>query len=261
MAAEPILSSKRPGFPKEGASAVGRETIIEYVGDESTLRTNSPAVGATWGDYGGRVDAVDIDPIEGTVKGILTVRMLLRFGEANYPSGTTGNEQQTIHEIDWVDVQNSIFQHKVFRTGGTYALDDDDLIQIRRWEEMPDTALRADWKFYVDDTNTDTGTLSANAQACAKGILLGIEYYNEKAPVLRKSTFYLNGPPPQSGGGVKESPGSFPQISGLTGYEWLRSADRSLQTGTEKEWRRDQEWLGARKILIDAENIYWMPPP
>lgn len=258
MAAESILSYKRPGFPKESASAGGRVTIIEYIGPDATLRPASPVTSATWGDYGGRVQDVEIDPIEGTTASVLTVRILLEWGAADYGSAT-GTEQVTVHEIDWVDVQTDIFQHKVFRTGGTYALDNDDLIELRRWQDMTDVTLKAEWKFYLDDTNEDTGTLSANAQVLAKGLLLGIEYYNEKAPVLRKSTFYLNGPPPQSGGGIKEDPGSFPQISGLSGYEWLRSADRSLQTGTEKEWRRDQEWTGARKILVDAENIYWLP--
>ena len=258
MAAESIISFKRPGFPKENASAAGRATFIEYIGPESTLRAASPATGATWGDYSGLVQDVDVDPIEGTDHAVLAIRILREWGSAEYGS-STGDEQQTVHEIDWVDVQTDIFQHKVFRASGTYALNNDDLIELRRWQDMTDITLKAAWQFYTDDTGEATGTLSANAQVLAKGLLLGIEYYNEKAPVLRKSTFYLNGPPPQSGGGVKEDPGSFPQISGLSGYEWLRSADRSLQTGTEKEWRRDQEWTGARKILVDAENIYWLP--
>jgi hypothetical protein len=257
MADESIISSKRPGFPKLTATAAGLDTLIEYVGEYATLSGAGVVTGATWGNYAGTVDSADLDPIEGTSKAILTVRMIFKWGSAQYGSGT-GTETATVHEIEWADVQHPIYQHKVFRSGGTYALDDDDLIQIRRWEEMDDPALKAEWKFYTDDEGA-TGTLSSNAQKLAKGMLLGIEYYVEKAPVLRKSTFYLNGPPPQSGGGVKESPGSFPQISGLSGYEWLRSADRSLQTGTEKEWRRDQEWMGARKILVDAENIYWLP--
>jgi hypothetical protein len=254
MADESIISSKRPGFPKITATDQGRETIIEYVGDASTLATSAPVIGATWGEYAGTVDSVDLDPIEGTPKAILSVRMSSKFGSADYGS-STGTEQHTIHEIDWADVQQPISNHPKFRTGGTFALTPQDLIEVRKWEDEEDTALRAAFKF-ADADGTEV-TLSTNGQKLANGILLGVEYYVEKAPVLRKSTFYINGPPPQSGGGEKESPGSFPQISGLSGYEWLRSADRSIQTGNDREWRRDQEWMGARKILVDATDIYW----
>ena len=256
MATESIITLKRPGFPKESISANGRETIIEYVGEETDLRTAGVVTGLPWGNYSGVVEDADIDPIEGTSKAILTVRMVFKWGSAEYGS-SEGTEQQTIHEVEWVDVQRSIFEHPNFASGGSFALDNDDLIQIRRWQDMTNPTLKAAWKFYTTDENTTTDTLSTNAQKCAKGILLGIEYWIDKAPLLRKSTAYKNGPPPQSGGGVKETPSGFPALSGLSGYEWIRSADRSLQTGTEKEWRRDQEYIGARKVLIDAANIYW----
>jgi hypothetical protein len=253
---EPILTLKRPGFPKESIRSDGRETLIEYIGEEADLRTAGVVTGQTWGDYSGRVEDADLDPIDGTTKAILTVRLLYKWGSAEYGE-TIGEEQQTIHEIEWVDVQRPLQEHPVFSSNGAFSLTDTDLIKIRRWQDMTDATLKAQWKFYTDDDNSATEELSDNAQVFAKGILKGIEYYVDKAPLLRKSTFYKNGPPPQDGGGTVESPGSFPGVSGLSGYEWIRSADRSGQTGTEKDWRRDQEWLGARKVWIDKDNIYW----
>ena len=258
MAAEGILTLKRSGFPKEFIGSDGKRTVIEYVGPESDLRSAGVITGQTWGDYDGVVEDADLDPIEGTTPthAILTVRMIFKWGEAQYGS-ENGDEQQTIHEIDWVDVQRSIYEHPKFN-GGTYNLSDEDLVQLRAWEDMLNPTLKAQWKFYSGDPaqgDTTTGTLSTNAQKAAKGVLLGIEYYVQKAPVLRKSTYYKNGLPPNNGGGDKEDPGAFPGKP--SGYEWIRTADRSMQVGSEKEWRRDQEWTGAKKVLIDASDIYW----
>lgn len=252
MAAESIITMKRPGFPKESISSDGKRTIIEYVGEESDLRSAGVYTGQEWGDYDGIVDDAELDPIEGTTKAILTVRMVFAWGTAQYGS-ETGDEQQTIHEIEWIDVQRSLYEHPEFES-----LSAEDRVNLRAWEEMPDATKKAEFKFYTGDPgqgDTATDTLSTAAQKLAKGILLGIEYYIDKAPLLRKSTFYVNGPPPQDGGGNKESPGSFPGMP--SGYEWVRTADRSAQTGSEKQWRRDQEWTGAKKVLIDSDNTYW----
>jgi hypothetical protein len=55
MAAESILTYKKPGFPKISKTERGDQTVIEYVGPQSTLEAAEPAMNAAWGDYDGIV--------------------------------------------------------------------------------------------------------------------------------------------------------------------------------------------------------------
>jgi hypothetical protein len=97
--------------------------------------------------------------------------------------------------------------------------------------------------------------LSANAKLLAKGILLGIEYWVDKAPVARRTDTYVNGPPPKGTAGLKEVPAGFPALP--DGYEWIRDADRALRAGGQNKWTNETSWIGAKKVLIDAAQIFW----
>jgi hypothetical protein len=115
-------------------------------------------------------------------------------------------------------------------------------------------ALDDDWT-YLSKGSLGTDTLTANAQKFAKGIEKGLEYWVDKAPVCRKTETYVGGPPPISTAGQKENPIGIPNQP--TGYEWIRSADRSLRRGSAGRWERTIEWLGADKVEADSTQIYW----
>jgi hypothetical protein len=41
------------------------------------------------------------------------------------------------------------------------------------------------------------------------------------------------------------------------GYEWLKTADRSISQGGRKRWQKIEEWTGAKKVLVDKDEIFW----
>lgn len=262
MADESIIALRRPGFPKENVTADGYRAEIEYVGDFDTLYS-APVIGQPWGDYEGYVTAANIEPIEKTTYGILLVVVERKFDASDYPEEETGTLKETNYEIDWVDVQRSLYEHKLFRVGGggVYELTNEDVANLNNWEKMPDPKYKKDFIFATNPEtwsggSEGTATLSANAQMLAKGMLQGLEYWVDKAPVARRQETYVGGPPPATTAGLKEAlPGGFPNPP--AGYEWLRSADRSTMRGDGNKWNRDSEWIGAIKVLIDRNSIYY----
>lgn len=261
MALETIHTLLRPGYPRDTIDQEGYHRTLEYVGAEADLRAAGCIVGAGWGEHPGLVRVADLIPIEGSEQATLSVRMSYRIGTAEYPSGGVGDLQETNQELDWVDVQRSLFEHPKFATGGTYALSNADVIQVKKWEQMPDVTMKAAYQYITGDPNewdgteTGTATLSTNAQKLAEGMLKSVDYWVDKAPVARLSETYENGPGPRGYAGLKETPSGYDNLP--SGYEWIRSGDSETHTGGQTTWRRDIEWLGAEQVLIDKENIYW----
>lgn len=263
MAKEILYKQRRPGFPKESVDAGSYRTLIEYVGLADDLRASSPNINTEWGDYIGFVTLAELEPLEASDYAILVVWVERKFDESSYEPGG-GELSSTVHEIDWVDVQRPLAEHPSFRVGGggSNALTSEDISQIEAWQKMPNPEYKKDYIFPLkpdeyksSDASAGTDTLSANAQLFARGIQLGIEYWVDKCPVARKSETYLNGPGPTGTAGQKESPSGFPNLP--SGYEWIKSGDRSVQSGGQSRWQRDQEWLGAKKVLIDVDDIFW----
>ena len=252
MAAESILTYKRPGFPVTSNTESSYVTSIEYVGPESTLAAAEPAANSAWGDYSGLVKSTRLEPIEGTTQAILRVET-----EYFYEAGSTaGTAREVEIEIEWVSFQRSLYEHPQFRLGGggANALDSTDIAAIKAWEEEQDVTTKASYAY----TNPATGLpvdLSADAELFARGIELGQETYEDYAPVARKITRYTGGPPGSTSAGAKETPTG---ITGLpSGYEWRKSADRSIRAGGQTRWERTEEWTAAIKVLSDKSTIYW----
>jgi hypothetical protein len=44
------------------------------------------------------------------------------------------------------------------------------------------------------------------------------------------------------------------------GYEWRKSADRNVTAGKRTRWEKQEEWLGAKKVLHDKDEIFWEAP-
>lgn len=259
MATEPIYAQRRPGFPRESVDAGSYRTQIEYVGLARDLRAASPNINTVWGDYNGLVSLAELEPLDGTDYAILIVWVEYKFEAASYEAGG-GTLQSTNYEIDWLTVQRSLFEHKDFRigAGGAYQLTSKDVSEIGKWQAMTNAGYKADYYFYIDGETGSTSELSDNAKMLARGIQIGIEYWEDKVPVARRSRTYVNGPGPSGEAGKKDTPTGFPNLP--PGYEWIRDSDRSLKTGTQSKWQNDTEWLGAKKVLIDTENIYWAAP-
>ena len=261
MAAESIYGKRRPGFPKKSTDSGSYRTYIEYTGLQTALIAAAPDTGDAWGDYLGSVTVSDLEPIENTVYAILSITCELQFGGSGAEMGD-GEKKASIAEIDWVDVQRSMYEHPEFTINGAgaYKLTSKDISEIKLWQAEGDSELAKDYKFTIKSasgSNTES-TLSNNAKMFARGLEQGIEFFVDKAPVARLSESYVGGPGPTSVAGQKDTPDGIPNLP--TGYEWVRSADRSLQQGDRSKWQRDIEWTGAEKVLADSKNIYWSPP-
>jgi hypothetical protein len=260
MAAEPILRFRRVGFPKETLDEGSYRNVIEYIGPTDEL-SGVVEVGIKWGNYGGLVTSAFGEPIEGTDHSILTVMVERKFDSADYGDGGVGVKQETNYEIEWVDVQRPLKEHPAFSDGGPSALTKADLVELQAWEDEPDVDQKALYKFrpaglgFVQGGAPYYRELSDNAKLYAKGRLLGIEYYIDKAPVARKSETYAGGPPPEADAGQKQEPDGFDHLP--LGYEWIRTADRGIRRGGQTRWDRNIEWTGAKKVLIDRDEIFW----
>lgn len=256
MAAESILTYKKPGFPRTSNTESSYQTVIEYVGPLTTLAAAEPAANDVWGDYDGRVSATQLVPLEGTDQAELTVTTEFRY---NGSGGTAGTSSEVSYEVEWVMFQRPMLEHPEFRIGGlgTYELDAFDVADIEAWQNETDPTLKAAFE-YNERAVTGSGstaTLSTNAQKYANGVLLGQDTYEDYAPVIRKTTTYVGGLPGTSDAGEKETG---PTFSGKpTGYEWRKTADRAVRSAGQTRWDRIEEWTGALKILSDKNSIYW----
>jgi hypothetical protein len=153
--------------------------------------------------------------------------------------------------------QRPLAEHPVFRTGGAHALDATDHADIAAWRDEPDPTLKGAYK-YNELALTGSGSeaeLSSAAIMFAKGIELGMESYEDYAPVVRKTTTYVGGLPGASTAGAKDAGPTF--TGKPSGYEWRKSADRAIRQGGQTRWERVEEWVGAEKVLIDKSSIYF----
>lgn len=272
MASESIIQYLRHGYPKYSNDGKSFRTILEYIGPYATLAAVTNKPGSIWGDYPGTMASYNFEGVENgssdasPTHGILSITCEYLIGQADYEGGDDEGELiADAVEIDWVNVQRPIQLHPKFDKGGEFELTDQDKLNIELWKQMPDPSYKKEYQFVLDGNYSSwlqagggsdgTGTLSDNAKKCAEGILLGVEYYDQPAPVARRTETYVNGPGPRPEVGKKERPILIPNLP--EGYEWMRNTDRSVRRGDNNKWDRDIEWIGAKKILIDSEKIYW----
>lgn len=262
MAVESIYEKRIHGYPKEGVSENSYITEIVYVGIETDLRTAAPSINGVWGEYPGIVTSMNLEPLDATEYGVLSITVERKFQAGEGGGGAAvGAAQETTAEIRWVDVQRSLYSHPEFSIDGTgtYKLTDEDIAAIKKWEDMDNVEYKKDFFYYLTTAaEAATGTLSANAKMFARGLQLGVDYYVEKAPVAIFSTNYAGGPGPTASAGLKDTPSGIPNLP--SGYEWIRDTDDSIKAGGQTHWRRSIQWLGAKKVLADSAKIYWTAP-
>lgn len=263
---EPILKYRKPGFPKSTHDEKSFRSRIEYIGPKSDLESARPTNSAGWGNYPGRVNNTDLQPIDGTDKATLTVSMESFY---EFDTGTddkaVGDAVEETLEVEWVKFDRSFYEHEEFAPegSGTYKLTSGDIISIQKWEQEENRTLKEAYK-WQDDSDVGGGAgiveLSANAKMFARGIELGQEVWEDFIPVIRRTTNFYNGPPGESKAGLEDAAGVPKFAGGPTGYEWRKTADRAIKGDGQTRWERVEEWTGATKILSDRENLYWTPP-
>lgn len=257
---DPLAAKIRPGFPRLSNDGKSHRTAIEYVGLYDDLFAGCPVLGEEHGDYIGRVNLADIQPLEGTEWAILVVNVEYQFDQGDSPA--EGEKRETAYEVDWMDVQRSFYEHPKFATGGTYALTNTDVAAIKLWEAETKIERKDLYKYQSTDPSNGYSAeydLTPNARMFARGIELGQEFWVDKMPVATMIETYVNGLPPAGTAGQKEDPpGGFPSLP--TGYEWLRSTDRGVRAGGQNKWERTVQWIGSDQVLADVDDIFWAAP-
>jgi hypothetical protein len=199
------------------------------------------------------VSSTSLEPIEGTNKGVLSVLLEIETtSSSEYPAPKI---EAVTYECDWVAIERAMLEHPHFIVGGSGSgcLDDEDVVNVEAWKNEKDASLRREFKF--SNAQGTATTLSSKAIYFAKGVNLGVETWTDYRPVLRKTTVYKDAPPPSTGAGSKTSSISFP--GGPTGYQWVKTCDRFLNSGSRNKWERSEEWTGMDRVLADKNYIYW----
>jgi hypothetical protein len=245
----------KPGFPIDSNNGDSDSLRFEYIGDKTTLEGYRPDYGDDWETYPGRVTMSEVIPTENPDIATMIVEV---SSPPDLAESTTGEAKEISYEIEWVAVSRGMLEHPQFRVGGggAGALTKEDVVEIERWKNE-ETEVKEQFAYLkkFEDGSSAKYFLGANAQLFATGILQGIEEYSDFAPVLRKTTTLIGGPGSTSEAGQKDEPAVFPGKP--TGYEWLKTADRSVTQGGRKRWQKIEEWTGAKKVLVDKDEIFW----
>lgn len=252
MAESSILQYKKPGFPKEEITEKEYSTRIEYIGPQDDLEAASAGLGEAWGSYPGVISTANIDSVEGSTYATLTVVVTKKTDLAS--ESTVGEKERETYEIEWVSINRPLMEHVEFYN----LLSASDMEDIDQWKNEPDPTLKKAFKYDFrirEEEISDEHELTNLAKLYAMGVLLRQEEWEDFSPVVRKTSFYVNGPPPSSEAGQKEEPIGVPNVP--TGYEWRKSADRSLNTEGQNRWQKIEEWTGTKKVLIDKDEIFW----
>lgn len=230
----------QPTYPRFRHTAKGHTITLVFRGPYVDLRTYGPNINdaVTLGAFGYEPDdtlvfanSVECQPDAAGEDGPGTLTVIYTNGpDAGYHLAASS----TMTEIDYTILEKPLAQHPIYSTGGTKALTDDDRKKIETWKNAPGTA----------NYNANT----ANGKHFIDKLRLGIESYIVGAPLVRKTT--RNTSPPSVSSVGTRSTGS-PATGSPSGYQWLKTADRSIQQAPAAGWERVEEWTGAK--LWDAD--------
>lgn len=248
-----LLDYVRPGFPKSTRDASGWKLYYELIGPATTIIPVLPAIGATWLDARPVTD-VGYEPVGNSAWVVATIETYKIDTQA---AAAVADEQYPFWEIDQVQVEKSIRQHPAF-----IAFTAADWAAVTNWENEQSPVLKTAYKYYERDSEGTpagsiqdlTGTTAAGQVAYAYLRLRGVESFLDFAPVVRRNSRYIGSSAPDSSdaGQKTAAPAYAPD-----GYDWLKTADRISKQGSKGvEWIRQEEWTGARKILIDKDDLF-----
>lgn len=240
------------GFPILTTDKTGDSYEYQYRGLASVLDPLKPSVFATVGGY----------PVQSVKRIILDDPTWIDLVVTTYAPFVMTTVEQTddqypFNEIDQVQIEKPLRQHPDF-----IGFSADDWKAVTAWDAEIDTVARAAFEYYDRDSSGEvtagptalTGTSSSGQVAYATLRLLGVESFLDFAPVVRKTSRYNGNIPPSSAdAGQKTSAPSYAP----SGYEWLKTADRVSKAGLNAGfWLRQEEWMGARKILLDKDELF-----
>lgn len=247
-----LLDYLRPDYPKTTVDATGVRITYVMRGLKSVIDPLKVGIGSTFNGY--KVERTSEDTLANSGYIDYTVEAYYTF-----PSSTTqqDDDQYPFYEIDQVQIEKSLKQHPAF-----IGFDAADWQAINAWENESDQVLKAAYQYYLRDKDnvaagsvqTLTGTTSTGQKAYAYLRLRGTESFLDFAPVVRRTTKYrgTNAPSSADAGQKTSAPSYAP-----SGYQWLKTADRVSKQGVKSiDWIRQEEWTGARKVLLDKDEIF-----
>ncbi len=248
-----LIDYLRPDYPQRVRDASGVRRIYAFRGPSATIIPVLPAIGSTW------LDLYPVDRVSDNQIGVSDYSDA--FVETYQIDSETTTEktddQYPFFEIDQVQIEKALKQHPSFISFAAA-----DWQAVNAWDVETDHVLRSAYQYYLRDKDglavgsvaTLTGTTSSGQKAYAYLRLRGVESFLDFAPVVRKSSRYLGSAAPDSvdTGQKTDAPTYAP-----TGYEWLKTADRVSKSGSRGiEWIRQEEWTGARKVLLDKDSLF-----
>lgn len=216
--------------PESGSveQAEGTRRKIVQEGDYELCAAAQPARGDAWaGLPGWTVDSSNLTRRRGGIGRleIVIVPTATFFGEFS------DQPLRSKTEVDFVQYERPILMHPTLSEGESNYM----AVHLRRWMDQG-----CDPFFKYRDAQGEQ-TLTEEEQAWANLIQRGVESYLEFAPVVSRVRAY-KGRPDVEAPGKRENP---PE-GGVSGYEYLKTADRLTQN-EDRTWTRTEQWTGALK--------------
>jgi len=185
---------------------------------------------------------------------------LIPFSNTSGPPSEVSDGQYPFIEIEWASLEKQLRQHPAWST-----MTPADWTSVEQWEKESDLQLKAAFQFYYRNkdgeaigsvqTLSTTNKPDKDAQDYAKLRLVGVEAFLDCAPVARRTRRFRGWNAPDTGdAGQKISGDPFTGVP--SGYSWLKTVDRSSKQGFGTEWLQQEEWQGARLILLDKDTVY-----
>lgn len=203
-----------------------RRTIVQE-GDYELCAAAQPARGDVWaGLPGWTVDSSRLTRKRG---GLGKLVITLVPYESFYGSFAEQELRSRI-EVDFVQYERPILMHPTISEGASNYM----AVHLKRWMDQG-----CDPFFKYRDAQGEQ-TLTEEEQAWANLIQRGVESYLEFAPVVSRIRTYKGRPDVEAPGKREDPPG------GVSGYEYLKTADRLTQN-EDRSWTRTEQWTGALK--------------
>ncbi len=251
-----LLDYLRPDYPTFDTDQVGTRATWNLRGLASVINPLLPAIGSTlaYGGFNYIIEKVAAGPIDTSLYADYSI---IGYYSQARSEVTVADEQYPFYSIDYVQVEKALKQHPAFA-----AFTAADWVAVNGWDNEIDTVAKTDLKYYPRDKDGNTtgaavaltGTSTTGQIGYATLRLQGVESFLDFAPEVTLSTKYFSSDPPSAAdAGQKVSAPSYAP----SGYEWLKVMDRVQKQGIRSVfWLREEKWLGARKILLDKDDIF-----
>jgi hypothetical protein len=251
-----LLDFLRPDYPTFETDTSGTRATWAVRGLAATINPLLPNIGdiLAYGGFNYIIEKVSAGPLATST---YADYLIMGYYSPAKTEEEVTDEQYPQFSIDYVQVEKALKQHPEFA-----AFTADDWVAVTTWDEETDSAAKADLQYYARDKDGKaigsaialTGTATTGQIGYATLRLKGVESFLDFAPeVTYTSKYFSTTPPSAADAGQKVTAPSYAP----SGYEWLKIMDRVTKTGTRSlAWIREEKWLGARKVLLDKDEIF-----